>query len=165
MGGITIRRATEADIEALLERYREFHEFHVRGVPDRLRIPERYDDDEARARLREVLRDPDAALFVAQSADLLVGLAEVYLKRDEPHPATMAYTYGYLQSLMVTESLRRQSVGQRLVEATHRWAKEHGAAEMRLNTWEFVGGPQAFYEGVGYRTLQRTLVLTLAAEE
>ena len=33
-----IRPATVQDIEALIRLYTEFHAFHIRGVPDRLRL-------------------------------------------------------------------------------------------------------------------------------
>ena len=164
MSEITIRRATDDDIPALDELYREFHTYYVHRVPNRLRMPERYDDLHVRQLLTDLLGNTDAALFVADNAGMLVGLAEVYLKRDEPNPATISYTHGYLQSLMVTETMRGQGIGRRLVEAAHRWAKEHGATETRLSTWEHPEGPQTFYEGVGYRTLRRTLVFSLDPE-
>lgn len=164
MSEITIRRATDDDIPALEELYREFHAYYVRRVPNRLRMPERYDDLHVRELLIDLLGNTDAALFVADNAGILVGLSEVYLKRDDPHPATVAHTHGYLQSLMVTESMRGQGIGRRLAEAAHHWAKEHGATEMRLTTWEHPEGPQAFYEGLGYRTLRRTLVCTMDPE-
>lgn len=161
MDDITIRRANDNDIAALLELYREFHEFYVRRVPDRLRALERYDDEYVLRPLTNLLHDRDAALFVAENAGVLVGLSEVYLKREDPNPATVAYTYGHLQSLIVTAAMRGQGIGRRLAETAHRWATERGATEMRLNTWEHPEGPQAFYERVGYRTLRRTLVLPM----
>ena len=164
MDDITIRRANDSDIPALLELYREFHEYYVRRVPDRLRALQRYDDEHVLRPLTNLLHDPDAALFVADNAGILIGLSEVYLKRDEPNPATVAHTHGHLQSVMVTEAERRQGIGRRLVEAAHRWATERGATEIRLNTWEHPEGPQAFYERVGYRTLRRTLVCTVDSE-
>ncbi len=164
MDGIIIRRANDNDIVALLALYREFHEYYVRRVPDRLRALERYDDKYVLRPLTNLLHDADAALFVAEDAGMLVGLAEVYLKRDEPTPATVAHIHGHLQSLMVTEAARRQGIGRRLVEAAHRWATERGATEMRLNTWEHPEGPQAFYERIGYHTLRRTLVCTIDPE-
>jgi len=45
--------------------------------------------------------------------------------------------------------------------AAEDWAREHGAAEMRLQTWEFDGDPLPFYIRLGYRTLRRTLVRDL----
>jgi len=73
----TIRRATAADIAALLALYAEFHSFHVAGVPERLREPEQRDDAGVRAALSELLRAEDAALFIAAGGgDQVIGLAE-----------------------------------------------------------------------------------------
>ncbi len=165
MADIMIRRANDDDIPALVKLYREFHEYYVLRVPDRLRTLKLYDDDYVLRPLTNLLLDADAALFVADNAGVLVGLSEVYLKRDEPNPAVVAHTYGYLQSLLVTEAMRGQGIGRRLAETAHRWATERGATEMRLTTWEHPQGPQTFYEGIGYRTLRRTLVFTLAAAQ
>lgn len=56
---------------------------------------------------------------------------------------------------------RRRGIGARLLDAVQRWAKEKGATEMRLETWEFADDPQEFYEHNGYRTLRRTLAREL----
>lgn len=66
--------------------------------------------------------------------------------------------YSHLQSLMVVEGFRGQGVGTLLIEAAEEWARERGAREMRLDTWEFVGDPVDFYEKVGYRTSKRRMV-------
>jgi GNAT superfamily N-acetyltransferase len=158
---VTIRPATAADITALLALYAEFHSFHVAGMADRLREPEQRDDADVRAALDGLLRAGDAALLVAADGDQVIGLAEVYLKRDEENPWRVGYTYGHLQSLMVAAAWRRAGIGARLVTAAEAWARERGAAEMRLETWEFPAGPLAFYEARGYRTLRRTLARRL----
>ena len=157
MSETTIRPATAADIEALLALYAEFHSFHVAGVPERLREPEQRDDADVRAALGKLPRAEDAALFVAVDGDQVIGLAEVYLRRDEENPWRVGYTYGHLQSLMVAAAWRRGGIGARLVGAAEAWARERGATEMRLETWEFPAGPLAFYTVRGYRTLRRTL--------
>ncbi len=155
---VRIRRAAEADLDQALALFHEFHEFHVRGVPDRLRVPHPYDDAAARETLLGILHNTDAALFVAKEDERLLGLAEVYLRRDTPHPAAIEYVYGYLQSLIVTASIRRRGLGRQLVAAAEQWSREHGASEMRLACWEFAEGPLPFYEALGYRTMKRTLV-------
>src|SRR5262249_60523394 len=104
----TIRRAKEADLDELIALYHEFHAFHVSALPAWLRVPEADDGREIRTTLTTLLRDEDAMILVGESAAnaSLVGLAEAYLRRDEPHPATVAYTFGYLQSLFVTATWR-----------------------------------------------------------
>lgn len=158
---VSIRRATESDLDEMLMLSHEFHEFHVHGVPDRLRVPVPYDDVAVREMLVKILHNEDAALFVAYEHGRLVGLAEVHLQRDNPHPAVIDYAYGHLQSLIVTAPMRRQGLGRRLVAAAEQWSSEHGATEMRLTIWEFAGGPLPFYEALGYRTMKRILARSL----
>ncbi len=161
MCGMDIRPATSGDIEALLSLYSEFHTSQVAHVPDRLREPADRDDDAIRTTLRMLLATEDAVLFVAGDGPQVVGLAEVYLKRDEENPWRVRHNYAYLQSLMVTAAYRRSGIGMRLLAAAEVWARERGAAELRLDAWEYPGGPVAFYEARGYRTLRRTLARPL----
>jgi GNAT superfamily N-acetyltransferase len=165
MGDVIIRPARETELDDVIALYEEFHAFHARGVPDRLRLPEQPDDPTRRAEVRKQLqaigRDPEAALFVADVDGAPVGLAEVYLRRDEPHPLTVSHAYGYLQSLVVTAGQRGRGLGMRLVAAAEQWAQAHGATQVRLETWAFPEGPLPFYEVLGYRTAKRTLVKPL----
>ena len=101
MQTFAIRPATEQDIDGLVSLYIEFHEFHVLGVPDRLRKPDSYDEMALHDALQDLLHRDDAQTFVADGEGKLVGLAEVYLRQDEPHPLTIALRYGHLQSLIV----------------------------------------------------------------
>jgi GNAT superfamily N-acetyltransferase len=162
MNQFTIRPASEQDIEALVTLYIAFHEFHVHGLPDRLRIPENYDLIELRASLKRIIDGDESALFLAQDAEEVVGLAEVYLRHDEPDALVVVRTaYGHLQSLMVLDEYRQHGLGTMLVAACEQWARERGANEMQLETWEFDAGPLRFYESLHYRTLRRTLVKAL----
>ncbi|HYF95771.1 MAG TPA: GNAT family N-acetyltransferase [Symbiobacteriaceae bacterium] len=152
-----LRRATEADIEALAQLYLEFHNFHAEGVPSHLCLMPQYDEETLQG-LRGILSDPMAALIVCVEADTLLGMAEVYVRETEPNRAVVQRRYGFIQSLMVTGSRRRHGLGAILLDAAHRWVKEQGADEVELETWEFPAGPLGFYESAGYTTLKRRLV-------
>jgi ribosomal protein S18 acetylase RimI-like enzyme len=160
---IAIRQATEQDIDALINLYDEFHLFHVEGVPDRLRRTSESATPEEEAELKDVvgklLQREDVAMIIALIGDLVVGLAEVYMREDEPHPLVIPHRYGHLQSLIVSASVRKRKLGRLLVEAAQHWAKEKGATEMQLDIWEFEAGPLYFYEHLGYRTLKRLMVV------
>lgn len=164
MDTITIRQATEQDIDALISLYDEFHRFHVVGVPDRLRNSDSSSPAEEAAlsdALGTILHREDAAIIVAVVGDRVVGLAEIYVRQDEPHPLVVPRRYGHLQSLIVSEAVRKHGLGKLLVEAAHNWALRTGATEMHLDIWEFEAGPLHFYEHLGYRTLKRHLVIEL----
>ncbi len=162
MEDVVIRLASAQDIEALCKLYHEFHEFHVRGVPDRLRSLEANSDNaELTSTLKKIISSDDSAIFVAEVEGKTRGLAEVYLREDKVNPAVVSHRYAHLQSLLVTDDLRRQGTGKSLVQTAEKWAKDKGATEMRLDIWEFPEGPLRFYEKLGYRTLRRTLLRKL----
>ncbi len=161
MQAVLIRPAQEEDIATLINLYIEFHEFHVHGVPDRLRIPEDYELPELRKSLKKIIEDENAVILLAITGDDTVGIAEIYLREDTPDPAIVPHRYGYLQSLAVTEPWRMHGVGAQLIAATEQWASERGATEIQLETWEFDAGPLHFYEKQRYRTLKRKMVKEL----
>jgi GNAT superfamily N-acetyltransferase len=161
MNSVLIRSAKLQDIDALCCLYGEFHEFHVKGVPDRLvglGEPERHDTPELRKEIAKIIKNEDSEIFLSLVDNQVVGFAEVYLRNDKPNPARVAYKYGHLQSLLVSEVFRRKGVGEKLLEAAENWAKVRGATEMRLDIWEFPEGPLRFYEKTGYSTLRRKLM-------
>lgn len=61
------------------------------------------------------------------------------------------YCWGwlYLRSLSVAESLQRQRLGTRLLDAAEQWVKDHGGRYVWLNTFSFQARP--FYEKRGYK--------------
>lgn len=156
----SIRPATPGDIPALCKLYHAFHEFHAEGVPARLNSLgpwEQFDASQLRRGLQEILDNEQACLYIAEVEGELAGFAEIYLRQDEPNPARASYDYAHLQSLLVARGFRKQGLGRHLVQAAEVWARQQGAVEVRLETWEFPDGPAQFYERIGYRTIKRTL--------
>jgi GNAT superfamily N-acetyltransferase len=159
-----IRAAAFEDIDALCRLYSDFHEFHVRGVPSRLASLGDAAPAEREAlasRLRELIDEPDAALFVASMDGRLVGFAEAYVRDDPPTPYRVARRHGHLQSMFVAGDRRDAGIGRALLDACESWAKSRDAVEMRLDVWEFAKGPLRFYERAGYRTIRRGLARDL----
>jgi len=158
---VIVRHAIDKDIGMLTDLYKEFHEFHVMGVPDRLQSPLDYDDDDLHTKLVGILRAEHSTVLVAELDGQVIGLAEVYLKEDEANPFRVSYIFAHLQSMIVSELHRGKKVGRQLLLAVEQWAKERDASEIRLDVWEFEAGPLEFYEKQGYRTLRRTMVKKL----
>jgi GNAT superfamily N-acetyltransferase len=165
MGKALIRLANESDLDALCDLYFEFHEFHARHVPAYLRSlgnPSKQAREELRQKIREIIQGEHSTIFVADFSGQTIGLAEIYLRQPDPTNLALVPTpYAHLQSLVVTEPLRMQGVGEQLLQAAQVWAQENGAAEMRLDIWEFAAGPLGFYEKMEYHTTRRTLAKKL----
>jgi GNAT superfamily N-acetyltransferase len=159
-----IRSATETDIPALCDLYRDFHEFHAERLPSRLSsLRDRWDTEKASLaeRLREILHGPDSTVLLAEVDGEPVGFSELYLHQDDKTAARPACRYSHLQSMFVRESQRRTGLGRRLLSASETWAMSLGASELRLDVWEFPEGPCGFYEACGYQTYRRSLTRSL----
>lgn len=161
---MVIRRAEAHDLDPLCRLYVAFHEFHVRGVPARLTTlgdPATFDCTQLVHTLTQLIINPEAALFIAEVDQDVLGFAEVYVRQEAGDLPKIWYRYGYVQSLMVVEAVREQGIGTALLTAAEQWATTQGASEMRLETWEFPAGPLPFYARAGYHTLRRVLVRAL----
>ena len=156
MAEIRVRAATTQDIMGLIPLYIEFHEFHVAGVPDRLRVPKNYDIDPT---LDDYIQRPDIGLFIAEHEGAFVGFVEVHIREDPTNDAVISYRYGHVQSLMVTAEYRKMGLGRMLMRAAKEWATAQGVTQLRLDIWEFEAGPLHFYERLGLHTVKRTLAI------
>jgi RimJ/RimL family protein N-acetyltransferase len=87
----------------------------------------------------------DAAVFVAEGADGIVG--RLSLGRD-PHPASRHVAD---LGLMVAAGHRRQGIGRALLEQAVAWAAEVGVRKLELHVFPHNEGAIALYESFGFR--------------
>ena len=95
--------------------------------------------------LKALRRYSDAAVFVAEGADGIVG--RLSLGRD-PHPASRHVAD---LGLMVAAGHRRQGIGRALLEQAVAWAAEVGVRKLELHVFPHNEGAIALYESFGFR--------------
>jgi len=94
--------------------------------------------------LRSVRRSPNAAVFLAQDGDEIVGRLSV--ARD-PHPASFHVAS---LGLMVAKTHRRRGIGRALLERAVEWAREAGVAKLELYVFPHNQAAIALYERFGF---------------
>ncbi len=94
---------------------------------------------------------PDNGLFVAKRDGIVIGWVHVL----GVHFLASANSFAQIVGLVVDENVRRQKVGQALVEQAETWAREHGYPEVRLRSGLHRTDAHQFYQAVGY-TLTKT---------
>src|SRR5690606_24723083 len=91
------------------------------------------------------LLSKDHVVFVAESADQIVGWIHGYLFH-----LLYQETMGEIASLVVDQSYRKKGIGRRLVEAFEQWAKEQGCGGVFLRTNVKREEAHEFYRTIGY---------------
>ena len=99
---------------------------------------------EERRYLRALKRHPDAAVFVAEDGDAIVG--RLSIARDQ-HPASRHVAD---IGLMVAASHRRRGIGTALLEAAVDWARRAGVRKLELHVFPWNTAAIALYERFGF---------------
>lgn len=94
--------------------------------------------------LRAVRRHPDAAVFVAEAEERVVG--RLSLARDA-HPASRHVAD---LGLMVAASHRRHGVGRSLLEQAVAWARVSSVTKLELHVFPWNAPAIALYEAFGF---------------
>ena len=142
MSDFTIRQAAPGDAAALVQLARE-----VGAEPEGWLISTsewRGAGDERRY-LRSLHRSRDAAVFVVETPEGIVGRLSV--GRD-PHPAS-AHVADL--GLMVAKGHRRQGIGRALLERAVDWARRAGVSKLELHVFPHNEPAIQLYEEFGFR--------------
>ena len=142
MNEFVVRQASPGDATALVGLARE-----VGSEPEGWLITTsewRGAGDERRY-LRSLRRSRDAAVFVAEAPEGLVGRLSV--GRD-PHPAS---SHVADLGLMVAKSHRRRGIGRALLERAVEWARGAGVTKLELHVFPYNEAAIRLYDSFGFR--------------
>ncbi len=148
-----IRRATQKDYKEISEVFEEVDSLHRKTLPHIFREPDRPARTEEF--LSSIISDENAALFVAETNDQIIGLVHVLIRQTPPIPIMVPRRYAVLEDLAVKNGYRRLGVGTSLLERGHQWALSRELSQIESNVWEFNKEAIAFYERQGYSTSRR----------
>ena len=146
MPDASVREATEADLDAMLELWRVLEE--IQG--DHRLFP-RVRDAEKRIAglLREAIAAEDSAVFVIDGSDGLLGMAVARVTEQGHHSMSDARVVE-LSRVVVRADVRGGGLGARLIAAAAEFAKAHGAAYLTAKLFTGNTEGRAFWEHMGF---------------
>ncbi len=150
-----LRAAAQEDYDAVCMLLAQGDRFHAEALPQIFR------SIEGPARSREyferILDNENAAIFVAEQQDALIGMIQCDVRTAPDVPIVVPRHFVYIDNLVVSERFRQQGVGLALVERVHQWSREKGITEVELGVWEFNIPARILYEKLGYQTTRRIM--------
>ena len=136
---LRVRPAAASDADALVELGRA-----VAGEDGLWLTYDRSRTDERRT-VKSVRRDPNVAVFVAETPDGVVG--RLSIARDHnPYSRHVAEL-----GLMVAAGVRRKGIGTALMEAAMRWARGAGITKLELTVFPHNEPAITLYRKLGFR--------------
>jgi RimJ/RimL family protein N-acetyltransferase len=135
---LLVRRAVPADANALATLGRA-----VAGEEQLWLTYERSASDERR-NLKSMRRDPNVAVFVAETPAGLVG--RLSIARDSAPQSHHVAELG----LMVASSERRRGIGTALIEEAGKWARASGITKLELHVFPHNEPAIALYRKLGF---------------
>jgi RimJ/RimL family protein N-acetyltransferase len=134
--GVTVRRAREEDLDALVDLMVAVAE-EGRWIATEAPV----DRERRRRRFAEDLERDDTVLLVADAGGRLVGQLGLVLAR-----------YGVADlGMLVADGWRRRGVGSALLRAGIDWARQAGAHKVALQVWPHNRAAIALYERFGFQ--------------
>ena len=155
---VTVRFASEADLERVNELRKQVNDLHVAGKPE---IFKPGFCDELRDYIRVIWEDPQKEIVVAEQAGKICGFAILnHINRPE-NPFMFERDFLDIDEFGVDENSRRQGAASAMIRFIRDWAKEQGFGRLELNMWTFNRGALAFYEAAGFETYRRYMEMPL----
>jgi ribosomal protein S18 acetylase RimI-like enzyme len=112
-------------------------------------------EPEIRRLFTALFEDPDAAVFVWEAPDDLLGFCAVRI--DRAPPILQETRRAEITDLGVTAAARRGSIGRELAAAAFAWAKNRGIERLEVRVAARNRDGQAFWRSLGFEDLMDVL--------
>lgn len=103
----------------------------------------------------------DSLLLIAEADSRVLGMLSARIIEAPVLNLTRPRRYVTVDSLVVSQSCRRQGIGRALMAELYRWADEHQVSQVEVTVYDFNRPALSFFTQLGYRTVSRRLHRTV----
>lgn len=140
-----VRKATNNDIPAISELYREQFREMAKLIPDF--IKEGYQSTEF---IENTIANEESDILVYENDGMTVGFILLQAKTRPDFPFMLPRKYCYIMDIIVTENCRGKGFGTALMNAAKDWAKERDCNFINLDVLVNNPGAIQLYEKLGF---------------
>jgi GNAT superfamily N-acetyltransferase len=146
---LSIRRASEADLDALSPLKASVHDQHVKERPDFFK-PLQHGD--VSAWLRKRLGEETTRVWMAEDGDIPAGYVLATRREREESPYSFARQWCEIDEIVVETTYRRRGVARALMARAVAHAHESGL-DIELATWAFNEHAHAAFARLGFEQM------------
>lgn len=140
-----IRKATNKDITAISELYREQFREMARLIPDFIK-----EGDQSTEFLEKTVSDDNSDILVYETEGEIVGFILLQAKTRPDFDFMLPGKYCYIMDIIVTENHRGKGFGTALMNAAKDWAKDQNCSFINLDVLVNNPGAIRLYEKLGF---------------
>ena len=152
---IAIRRATDADAEAVSALNEHVQAIHAAALPRHFKPPGR--DTFPPEAVKALLAEPQTLLFVAHGASAPAGYVYAEVVRRPETPFRYALDMIHVHHISVHPDFRARGVGRALLDATRDAGAALGVATLALDAWSFNERARDFFRSYGLKPYNERL--------
>ena len=140
-----VRKATNNDISAISELYREQFRKMAKLIPDFIK-----EGDQSVEFLEKTISSDDSDILVYENDGIVVGFILLQAKERPDFDFMLPGKYCYIMDVIVTEAHRNNGFGTALMNSAKNWAKEQNCSFINLDV--LVNNHRAIklYEKLGF---------------
>jgi ribosomal protein S18 acetylase RimI-like enzyme len=146
------------DCISLDELFCEELKFHQNLLPNIFRIPDTVINE---TWMDAVLNNENESLLVSEYQGKIVGAILYKITTSSDDIILEKRKYGYIEEMIVTETLRGKGIGKQLLDYAIEDLKGKDIKEIEINVWEKNEGGLRFYERYGFGTIRRRLKMEI----
>ena len=148
-----IRKATEQDLDAIVELDRQIGQIHFEQAPEVFCPP----SSRQRAFLLDAIQSEGRLFCVAVVEGVVAGFLTARIDINEAIPFLTKLPVCRITTVVVDEGLRSRGIGRALIAHGDQWGKARGASQLRLEVMAFNERARALYEQLGFKAQSQTM--------
>lgn len=140
-----VRKATNNDIPAIAELYREQFREMAKLIPDFIK-----EGDQSVEFLEKTISNDDSDILVYENDGIVVGFILLQAKERPVFDFMLPGKYCYIMDVIVTENSRGKGFGTALMNSAKDWAKEQDCNFVNLDVLSNNTGAITLYKKLGF---------------